>query len=439
MRSLRANELYLRNYSQKQGKRGAETLEDTLKRKYLLFAATSAILLLAAVSRFTVRAKSDPGPQAGAEVLPPVAVARVTRAPISQTLVLSGEFKPFQDVDVHAKVAGYIRSIYVDVGDKVKAGQTLAVLEVPELNAQITAGNAGVRRAQDNIRRAQNEVVRDKSSHQAMHLAYDRLNKASEERPGLIAQQELDDALAKDQEAEAQVEVAQAGYSEAQSGLAIAQADLKRLQALSDYTRIVAPFDGVVTKRYADTGALVQAGTASNTQAMPVVAIAEYKKLRLVLPVPEDAVPAVHLGSLVDVNVMALHRHFVGKVARFADDLDLQTRTMHTEVDVENPRGELVDGMYAEVNLVLQQHSAALTVPVQALDRSEGKTTVYAVGPDHKLKLCQVRLGLETPTSAEVLAGLKANDLVVVSRRSQLRSGEVVQPKPADLAVQGVL
>ncbi|HLK34304.1 MAG TPA: efflux RND transporter periplasmic adaptor subunit, partial [Terriglobales bacterium] len=326
-----------------------------MKRKHLYIVGAAVILLIAAVSRFTVRAKSESDPQASTPLLRPVAVARVRRAPITQTLVLSGEFKPFQDVDVHAKVAGYIRKIYVDVGDKVKAGQTLAVLEVPELSAQLLAETAAVRRADDSINRAKHEVARDKSSHEASHLAYKRLKQASLERPGLIAQQELDDALAKDQEAEAQIEVAQAGFSEAQSELAMAQADLKRLQALASYTRIVAPFDGVVTKRYADTGALVQAGTASNTQAMPVVAIAEYKKLRLVLPVPEDAVPAVHLGSLVDVNVMALHRHFVGKVARFADALDLQTRTMHTEVDVENPNGTLVDGMYADVTLVLHQ------------------------------------------------------------------------------------
>src|SRR5579872_2890386 len=293
-----------------------ETREDTLKRKHLYIVGAAVILLVAVVSRFTVRAKSSPDAQFSSPPLRPVAVARVRRAPITQTLVLSGEFKPFQDVHVHAKVAGYIRKIYVDVGDKVKAGQTLAVLEVPELSAQLLAETAAVRRADDSINRAKHEVARDKSSHEASHLAYKRLKQASLERPGLIAQQELDDALAKDQEAEAQIEVAQAGFSEAQSELAMAQADLKRLQALASYTRIVAPFDGVVTKRYADTGALVQAGTASNTQAMQVVTIAQYDELRLVLPVPEDAVPAVHLGRMVDVHVLALHRHFVGKVAR---------------------------------------------------------------------------------------------------------------------------
>jgi RND family efflux transporter MFP subunit len=408
----------------------AETREDTLKRKHLLMIASGVILVIAVVSTFTVRAKSQSDAQAPSPVLRLVAVARVQRAPISQTLVLSGEFKPFQQVDVHAKVAGYIRHIYVDVGDKVKKGQTLAILEVPELSAQLLAADAAVRRAEDSIRRAQNEVTRDKSSHQATHLDYTRLKQASLERPGLIAQQELDDAYAKDQAAEAQIDAAEASLSEAKNELGIAQADQKRLQAMADYTRIISPFDGVVTKRYADTGALVQAGTASSTQAMPVVTIAQYDKLRLVLPVPEDAVPAVHLGSVVDVHVLALHRHFVGKVARFADALDLQTRTMHTEVDVENPKGTLVEGMYADVSLVLHQLKNALTVPIQAVTRNGDQASVLVVDPEDRIERHQVQLGMEGPNRVEVVSGLDSSDRVVIGNASDFHPGEKVQPKP---------
>ena len=407
-----------------------ETREDTLKRKHLLIIAGAVILLVAVVSRFTVRAKSSPDAQFSSPALRPVAVARVRRAPITQTLVLSGEFKPFQLVDVHAKVAGYIRHIYVDVGDKVRKGETLAILEVPELSAQLMAADASVRRAQDSIRRAENEVTRDKSTHQASHLDYDRLKQASQERPGLIAQQELDDAFAKDQSAEAQIEAAEASLSEAKNELGIAQADQKRLQAMEDYTRIVAPFDGVVTKRYADTGALVQAGTASSTQAMPVVTIAQYDELRLVLPVPEDAVPAVHLGSMVDVHVLALHRHFVGKVARFADALDLQTRTMHTEVDVENPKGTLVEGMYAEVSLVLRELKGALTVPIQAVTRNGNMASVLVVDPQDRVETRQVELGMEGPNRVAVVSGLTSGDRVVIGNASDFHPGEKVQPKP---------
>lgn len=408
----------------------SETREDRLKRKHLLIIAGAVVLVTAAVSTFTVGAKNQDDAQPPSPVLRTVAVARVEPAPIIQSLVLSGEFKPFQQVDVHAKVAGYIRQIYVDVGDKVKRGQTLAILEVPELSAQLLAANAAVRRAEDTIRRAQNEVARDKSSHQASHLDYNRLKQASLERPGLIAQQELDDAFAKDQSAEAQVDAAGASLSAAKNELGIAQADEKRLQAMADYTRIVSPFDGVVTKRYADTGALLQAGTASSTQAMPVVTIAEYEKLRLVLPVPEDAVPAVHLGSLVDVNVLALHRHFLGKVARFADALDLQTRTMHTEVDVDNPKGALVNGMYADVTLVLHEVKGALTVPIQAVTRNGNVATVLVMDAHDRIEPRQVQLGMEGPNRVEVVSGLDPSDRVVIGNPSDFHPGEKVQPKP---------
>jgi RND family efflux transporter MFP subunit len=401
-----------------------------LKRKHLLIVAAAVVVLVAAVSRFTVRAKSPNPVRAQDAVVQPAAVALVKRAPIRQTLVLSGWFKPFQNVDVHAKVAGYIKVIYVDVGDKVKRGQTLAILEVPELRAQLDAAKSAIKRAQDSVRRSQNEVARDKSAHQAIHLDYVRLKQASEQQPGLIAQQELDDAFAKDQAAEAQIEAAEAGLSEAKNELGIAQADEQRLQAMEDYTRIVSPFDGVVTKRYADTGALVQAGTSSNTQAMPVVTIAQYDRLRLVLPVPEQDVPAVHLGSLVDVNVPALHRHFVGKVARFADSLDLQTRTMHTEVDVKNPKDTLVDGMYANVTLVLHEDDHGLTVPLQAVTRNGNQATVLVVTPQDRIEPRQVQLGLEGPDRVEVVSGLSLSDRVVVGNATDFHPGEKVQPRP---------
>lgn len=401
-----------------------------MKRKHLVIIAAAVLLLVAGLSRFTVGTKSvNSTPAQGAQAQP-VAVARVKRAPIRQSLVLSGWFKPFQNVDVHAKVAGYIKAIYVDVGDKVKRGQTLAILEVPELNAQLMAAQAAIKRAEDSVQRSKNEVARDKSAHEAVHLDYTRLKEASDQQPGLIAQQELDDEFAKDQVAEAQIEAAEAALSAAKNELGIAQANEQRLQDLSDYTRIVAPFDGVVTKRYADTGALVQAGTASSTQAMPVVTIAQYDRLRLVLPVPEQNVPAVHLGSLVDVNVLALHRHFVGKVARFADSLDMQTRTMHTEVDVENPKNTLVEGMYANVTLVLHQDADALSVPLQAVTRNGNSASVVLVNPQDRIELRPVQLGLEGATRVEVLSGLSLNDRVVIGNANDYHAGEKVQPKP---------
>src|SRR5215472_5624627 len=360
---------------------------------------------------------------------PPAAVARVERRTIASTLKISGEFKPFQDVDVHAKVAGYIKVISVDVGDHVKQGQTLAILEVPELAAQLAGAEAAVRRANEEIGRAQGDLERAKSAHAATHMGYQRLSDAAKTRQGLVAQQELDDAQAKDLESEAQVSSAKAALSAAQQELAVAQANQKQVAALSGYTRITAPFAGVITTRYADTGALVAAGTSSSTQAMPVVRLAQVSVLRLVLPVPESLASQIHLKDPVKVYVQALNQQIEGRVSRFADSLDLQTRTMQTEIDCENRDGRLIPGMYTESEISLNQEPNALTLPLEGVVRNGDDATVLAVNSQNVLDECHIKLGLEDNARVEVLSGLSEGDRVVIGNRSQFHSGQKVQPK----------
>jgi RND family efflux transporter MFP subunit len=365
----------------------------------------------------------------GDDSLRTVAVALVERGPLVNSVKLSGEFRAFQQIDVHAKVAGYIRVIYVDVGDQVKEGQVLAILEVPELNAEVTGAKADIRRSQDAIRRAQSEIERSQSAYRAYHAAYTRLKQASEARPGLIAEQELDDSLAKDQETQAQVDSSRAALAEAQNQLSSAEAVLERLNAMEAYSHITAPFAGVVTKRYADTGSLIQAGTTSETQSMPVVQLAEWSKLRLVVPVPESAVPQLRLGTVVSVHVSALNRDFDGEVARFADSLNEETRTMHTEIDVKNPQGTLKEGMYAEVKLVLQEVKSALNVPVQAIQRGSSAASVFRVDAQGRIEERKVSLGEETSDRVQVLSGLMEGDRVVIGNGGGVRPGDKVRPK----------
>jgi RND family efflux transporter MFP subunit len=361
--------------------------------------------------------------------IPLAAVARVERHNVGSTLAIAGEFKPFQAVDVHAKVAGYIRKIYVDLGDHVKEGQTLAVLEVPELVAQLTGAEASVRAAQEQIRKAQGDLQRAKSSHVAAHSAYARLKQAADSRVGLVAQQEVDDSEAKDLETEGQTASAEAEIAAAKQQLEVAQANQKQYAAMSAYTRIVAPFAGVITNRYADTGALVAAGTSSSTQAIPVVRLAETSKLRLVLPIPESVAAQIHLGDPVKVRVQALDQEIEGKVSRFADSLDRQTRTMETEMDFDNRAGRLIPGMYTETRLSLREKKNALTIPLQAVSRNGSDATVLAVNQQNVIEERHVRLGVEDETRVEVLFGLSDQDRVVVGSRTQFRSGEKVQPK----------
>ena len=270
---------------------------------------------------------------------------------------------------------------------------------------------------------------RAESLHQATHLDYARLKQASEARPGLIAEQELDNAMAKDKEGEAQISADEAALSEAQNQLDVSFAEQKQLSAMSDYARIVAPFNGVITKRGADTGALVQAGTSSNAQALPVVSVAQTDLFRLTLPVPESAVPMIRLGTTVTVHVQALNRDFEGKVARFADAVNQETRTMHTEVDVHNTDGSIVEGMYAEVELTLAKKVNALAVPIQAVNRNGSEATVLTVNSQDRIEERAVRLGMEGGNQVEVISGLNPKDRVVIGSRSDFRPGDHVNPK----------
>ena len=401
-----------------------------LKTKVLLAAILIAAGLAWIAARRSKSSDDPPGPKQGPGTgAIEVPVALVGEAPISNQLVISAEFRPFQEVDVHAKVAGYVKNIYVDIGDHVKDNQTLAILEIPEIDAQFKEAEASIRRAQADIKRLSSEVERAESAHSAAHANATRLQEVIKTQPNLVAQQEVDDIVAKDKASEADVESYRAGLVAAQEQLSAAKANAERIASLKAYARIVAPFAGVVTKRFADTGSMIQAGTASNTQAMPLVRIAENRKLRLVIPVPESASALIRLHSPVEVRVPALNRSFSGEVARFADSVDKQTRTMETEVDVENAKGLLIPGMFASVVLVTQQKDHAVTVPVQAVSRSGDQTLALVVGPDSKLQQRKLVLGIEGTDQIEVLSGVQVGDKVVVGNQSQLEPGQQVQPK----------
>ncbi|MBZ5578108.1 MAG: efflux RND transporter periplasmic adaptor subunit [Acidobacteriia bacterium] len=377
--------------------------------------------------------------------IPTVAVVRTTAQDLSRGMVLTAEFRPYQEVDVMAKVAGYIKQINVDVGDRVSNNQLLATLEIPEMADDLRRADASLQRSHAEVQRAKDELQRANSAHDIAHLSFQRLSAASDKKPGLIAQQDIDDAHSKDLVAEAQVSAARSALDVADEQVAVNTAEQQKIKTLIDYTRVTAPFTGVITKRYADQGSMIQAGTASQSQAMPVVRVSENSLLRLILPVPESAVPTVHIGQQVDVQVPTLHRSFPGQVKRFADKVSLATRTMDTEVDVENPSLVLIPGMYAEVNLTLDRHQAVLTVPVIAVDMDQVSSSdasssnptsgkVMVVTPNNRVEVRKIELGLETANRVEVRSGLNEGDLVVLSGRSGLQPGQEVRTKITTLA-----
>jgi RND family efflux transporter MFP subunit len=402
----------------------------TKKKMWITLGILVAVVLLA--WRWMGRTPSeadDPNHSESGVNIPEAAVVRVERRPLGNTLTIAGEFKPFQDVEVHAKVAGYIRNINVDVGDHVKEGQVIAVLEVPELAAELSGADAAVRRSQEEIRGAQSDVDRAQSAHATAHSGYARLKLASDARVGLVAQQEIDDAQAKDLEAEAQVSSAEAQLSAARQQLEVAQANQKQYNALANYSRITAPFAGVITARLADTGALIQGGTSASSGVGPVVRLAEVSKLRLVLPVPESVVAQIHLGDPVKAHIDALNQDFEGKVSRFSDSLDRQTRTMETEIDFPNKDGRLIPGMYAEAILSLAKNANELCIPLEAVARNNNEATVLVVNKNNEIEERKIKLGFEGESYVQVLGGVAEGDRVVIGGRSQFHPGQKVQPK----------
>jgi RND family efflux transporter MFP subunit len=367
--------------------------------------------------------------------VPTVAVVQARRTDLSSDLVLTAEFEPFQEVDVMAKVSGFIKQIKVDIGDRVQEGQLLATLEIPEMQDDLTRAAAAIDEANAELATARDELQRSESAHDMAHLSYSRILDVSKREVGLVPQQDVDEAHSRDLVAEAQVSAGKSHITACEQRIRVSEAEQGRFKTLYQYGVITAPFTGVVTKRYANSGSLIQAGTASQTQAMPVVRLSENALLRLALPVPESAVPLIHLGEPVDVRVSALHRSFPGRVARFSDKVDQSTRTMKTEIDVPNPLLVLVPGMYAEVDLITEQRKNVLSVPVEAIDGSGSSSRVFTVQPSGAIQIVPVGLGIETAREIEIRSGdLKDGDDVVVGSRSGLKDGNKVLPKVIRLA-----
>lgn len=358
-----------------------------------------------------------------------VGVTKVVKKSLGRQITLSSELVPFQEIDVYAKESGYVKKLLVDYGTHVRAGQTMAILEIPELEAQLQEDEAQIKNATNQVTRAQHELTRYQAQYKALHLQYTRLKGVFESQPGIVAQQEVDDAEGKDLAAQSQVDAGQAALEAAQSQLAAAKAKLAHDQTLFDYSRITAPFSGVITQRYANLGTLVQAGTNSSTQALPIARLSQDDLFRLVIPVPESYVRFIRVGDPVDVRVPSLSRTFPGKVARFSVDVREDTRTMHTEVDVRNPDHVLVPGLYADADLLLEHKEGIPSVPLQAVNHAGNKTTVFVVDSNRQLEDRPVSLGLQTATDAEIVSGLQEGELVVVSDRSGLKPGERVIPK----------
>ena len=368
----------------------------------LRLAIVTGVLLVAVGLVWSVRrVRAEDGRTPSSSVLPTVAVAKVDREDLNREVTIPAEFRPYEEVELHAKVSGYVSEMKVDFGDRVKAGQLMATLEVPELLDDLHSAMAAVQKAE--------------ADHTDAHLIHTRLISVNQQQPNLVAQQDLDTAEAKD--------------AATAAAIVAVKADVEKYRTLISYTQITAPFDGVVTWRYADPGTLIQAGTASNSQAMPLVRVSDNYRLRLDFPVSVEYVKDIHLGDKVDVRVESLGgRSFTGTVSRFTQKVTDNTRTMITEMEVLNPNLEIIPGTYATVALNMENRPHSLAIPIQT-SASGGATRVLIVNAKHEIEERSVTLGLETPFKYEVVSGLREGDLVMMGNPAQLKPGQKVETK----------
>jgi RND family efflux transporter MFP subunit len=365
-----------------------------------IFAILGVVLLLVIVlivRRGKGEAQADTAPAAP----PVVGVVKTSYQNLYDVVTIPAEFRPYEEVELHAKVSGYVKQMKVDFGDKVKAGQLLATLEVPELQDQLHSAIALQLKAEVDYTNAD--------------LIYSRLQTVNKQHPNLVAQQDLDTAQSKEAAASAEI--------------ANAKADVDRYETLANYTRITAPFDGVVTHRYADPGSLIQSGTSSDTQSMPLVRVSDNYHLRLDFPVSVEYVKDIRIGDPVEVRVDSLdEKSFTGKITRFMDRVNEDTRTMIVEIEVANPDLEIVPGMYASVALKVNPHPHALAVPTEAVS-SEKNPTVYLIDQNSEIELRPINVGVETPDYYQVVSGLKPGDMVMIGNRTVVKPGQKVEPK----------
>jgi RND family efflux transporter MFP subunit len=344
----------------------------------------------------------------------PVAVVKAQRENLAKELIVQAEFRPFQEVDLHSKVTGFLEKINVDIGDQVAAGQVLAVLEIPELQDDL-------KRARAIEQRSMQEVNRAESVYLDAHLSYERLVAVNKAKSNLIAQQELDTASAKDREAAS-------ALAAAKEQVQIARAETSKLNTMAQYSQLTAPFSGAITKRSVDPGALIMAGITSGAQTMPLLRLSQLDRLRLVFPVSMSYVSQVDVGTPVEVRVQNQPKILTGKIARITRKIETTTRTMDVELDVPNPDLKLIPGMYASVVIKLEQRDHTLALPIQAVARGQ-KPTVFVVNAKNEIEERSVKIGLETPTKLEILEGVKEGDQVMIGSRTQVKPGQKVVPK----------
>jgi RND family efflux transporter MFP subunit len=353
-----------------------------------------------------------------ADSRPRVEVVHPKRATMAQRLQTNATLEAFEEADLFAKVSGYLSNVRVDIGDHVKAGQVLAVIDVPEMRQELAEAEAQLESKRSSLESARRQLDHNKADVALKNaLAKDR-EQLGEGRQ-FISDRTLDQVHANADIAKADLGVAEANRELAANQVAVAAATVEKIKALLAYTQIVAPFDGVVARRQVNRGDLVQAATATRTtpSAGSLFTLQRIDMIRVFCDVPENDVPRLHVGDPAIVRPSGFDgKPFFGKITRFSLRLDPETRNMRTEIDLPNPKEQLYPGMYAEVSLEMNRRPDALTVPTAAVGSDGDGNFVNAI-TDNRITRLAVKTGLIDSGRIEVTAGLSEETLVVASTK----------------------
>lgn len=318
---------------------------------------------------------------------PPLAVKVVTpkRGGITRWVTLPGDIKAYQQATLYAKVAGYLKTLTVDKGDQVKEGTLLAEIEVPELIA---------------------ERARNKAEVEVADIDFKRLSESQKKAPDLVVPQTVDDARGK---------------------LDVAKANLEGTETLLNYARIVAPFSGIITRRFVDPGAFIPAATSGSTsQTAAIVTLTDFNRVRLQVAMPEVEASLVAVGQPVKFTVEGLpNRSFEGTVTRYSYALEEQSKTMLAEIELPNPKLELRPGMYATVKIGIERKEDALLLPTDALLTEKAGASVFIV-TDNKAKKTKVQTGFNDGTNVEILKGVNPDQQVILIGKQALNDNQPI-------------
>ncbi len=351
-----------------------------LPKEFLLVSGLAATTLFAGCERQTPAAGAAK-PEAAAEVR----LVRPSRGEITRSITLPGELKAYQSATLYAKVTGYLKSIAVDKGDTVKEGAVLAEIEAPELLTDRTRYRAEVELAE---------------------IDYKRLNEAQKKAPDLVVPLSVDTAKGK---------------------VDMARAVLERAEVLLQFTKIIAPFSGVVTRRMVDPGAFIPAATSgSNPQNAALLTLMDFRIVRLQVAVPEAESALVAKDQPITLTVEGLPgREFAGKITRFSYALDDATKTMLAEAELPNPTLELRPGMYATVKIGIEQKKDALLLPAAALTREKANMFVFTLA-ENKAHKVPVKIGFSDEKKVEILSGIKGDEDLILAGSRTLADGQPV-------------